>query len=178
MDDRTNPFLEPSPLPYELPLFGLVRTEHYREAIVAGMREQRAEVEAIATDAAPPSFDNTLVALERSGALLRRVLPVLANASSADTNDELDALEAELAPKLAAHRDVLTADAETGLKGRFVKQVATSGATALTKPLADSTVTVGNTQGLSASLQDVRFHDGLLYVYWVPANNIDPLDLF
>ena len=110
MDDRTNPFLEPSPLPYELPLFGLVRTEHYREAIVAGMREQRAEVEAIATDAAPPSFDNTLVALERSGALLRRVLPVLANASSADTNDELDALEAELAPKLAAHRDAIRLD--------------------------------------------------------------------
>ncbi|MFE6255502.1 M3 family metallopeptidase [Agromyces sp. NPDC057865] len=110
MDDRSNPFLEPSPLPYRLPLFGLVRPEHYREAIEAGMREQRAEVEAIVTDAAPPSFENTLVALERSGVLLRRVLPVFANASSADANDELDALEAELAPKLAAHRDAIRLD--------------------------------------------------------------------
>ncbi len=62
------------------------------------MREQRAEVEAIAADEAPPSFDNTLAALERSGALLRRVLPVFENASSADTDEAIDALEAELAP--------------------------------------------------------------------------------
>ena len=49
MGDPSNPFLEPSPLPYRLPLFALVRPEHYREAIEAGMREQRAEVESIAT---------------------------------------------------------------------------------------------------------------------------------
>ena len=110
MGDPSNPFLEPSPLPYRLPLFALVRPEHYREAIEAGMREQRAEVEAIAADPAPPTFENTLVALERSGALLRRVLPVFANASSADTNEAIDALEAELAPRLAAHRDAIRLD--------------------------------------------------------------------
>lgn len=110
MGDPSNPFLEPSPLPYRLPLFALVRPEHYREAIEAGMREQRAEVEAIAAEVAPPSFENTLVALERSGALLRRVLPVFANASSADANDQIDALEAEFAPLLAAHRDAIRLD--------------------------------------------------------------------
>lgn len=110
MGDSSNPFLEPSPLPYRLPLFALVRPEHYREAIEAGMREQRAEAEAIAEDAAPPTFENTVVALERSGALLRRVLPVFANASSADTNEAIDALDAELAPRLAAHRDAIRLD--------------------------------------------------------------------
>lgn len=106
----SNPFLEPSPLPYRLPLFALVRPEHYREAIETGMREQRAEVEAIATDPAPPTFENTLVALEDSGALLRRVMPVFENASSADSDDAIDALEAELAPRLAAHRDAIRLD--------------------------------------------------------------------
>lgn len=110
MTQTTNPFLEPSPLPYGLPLFGLVRTEHYREAILAGMAEQRAEVEAIATDPAEPTFENTMVALERSGALLRRVLPVFENASSSDANDAIDALDAELAPRLSAHRDAIRLD--------------------------------------------------------------------
>ncbi|KRE23543.1 M3 family metallopeptidase [Agromyces sp. Soil535] len=110
MGAPSNPFLEPSPLPYRLPLFALVRPEHYREAAETGMREQRAEVETITNDPAPPTFDNTLVALERSGALLRRVLPVLENASSADTNEAIDALEAELAPRLAAHRDAIRLD--------------------------------------------------------------------
>ena len=110
MDDPSNPFLEPSPLPYRLPLFALVRPEHYRDAIDAGRREQLAEVDAIATDPAPPTFENTLLALERSGRVLRRVLPVLANASAADTDEAIDALEAELAPQLAAHRDAILLD--------------------------------------------------------------------
>ncbi|WP_448810098.1 M3 family metallopeptidase [Agromyces bauzanensis] len=110
MTTPSNPFLEPSPLPYRLPLFGLVRTEHYREAIVAGMAEQRAEVEAIAADPTAPTFENTLVALERSGSLLRRVLPVFENASSSDANEAIDALDAELAPRLSAHRDAIRLD--------------------------------------------------------------------
>ncbi len=110
MADPSNPFLEASPLPYRLPLFALVRPEHYREAIELGMREQRAEVEAVAADPAPPTFENTLEALERSGELLRRVLPVFENASSADTDEAIDALEAEFAPRLAAHRDAIRLD--------------------------------------------------------------------
>ncbi len=85
-----------------------------------------------------------------------------------------DALE----DQVVAFREVQAADASTGLKGRFVNQTSDDGAVALVKPLADSTSTVGNTQGLSASLQDVRFNGDSLYVFWVPANNVDPLDIF
>ena len=110
MGDRANPFLEPSPLPFGLPLFALIRPEHFREAIELGMREQRAEVEAIATDAAAPTFENTMAALERSGAVLRRVLPVLANASSADSTAAIEAIDTEFAPRLAAHHDAILLD--------------------------------------------------------------------
>ena len=64
----------------------------------------------IASDASPATFDNTIVALERSGALLRRVLPVFENASAAVADDEIDALETEFAPRLAAHRDAIRLD--------------------------------------------------------------------
>lgn len=110
MSDQSNPFLEPSPLPYGLPLFALIRPEHYREALEHGMREQRAEVEAIAGSPEAPTFANTLVALERSGAVLRRTLPVFENASSADADDAIDAIESEFAPLLAAHRDAIRLD--------------------------------------------------------------------
>ncbi|MGH3704133.1 MAG: M3 family metallopeptidase, partial [Agromyces sp.] len=110
MTEHSNPFLEPSPLHYRLPLFALIRPEHYREAITEGMREQRQAVEAIATDAAEPTFDNTIVALERSGGLLRRVLPVFENASSADSDATIDAVEVEFAPLLSAHRDAIRLD--------------------------------------------------------------------
>src|SRR5215207_3773154 len=110
MGDRANPFLEPSPLPFALPLFGLIRPEHFREAIELGLREQRGEIEAIATDAAEPTFENTMLALERSGAVLRRVLPVLANASSSDSNEAIEAIDTEFAPRLAAHRDAILVD--------------------------------------------------------------------
>lgn len=110
MSDPSNPLLQPSPLPHLLPLFALIRPEHYREAIELGMHEQRAAVEVIATDPAAPTFANTIVALERSGALLRRVLPVFENASSADSSEAIDALEVEFAPRLAAHRDAVRLD--------------------------------------------------------------------
>lgn len=110
MGDQTNPFLEPSPLPYLLPQFALIGPEHYREAITIGMREQREEVEAIAAGTEPASFSNTIVALERSGRLLRRVLPVFENASSANSDEAIDAIEAEFAPLLSAHRDAIRLD--------------------------------------------------------------------
>ena len=110
MSDQSNPFLEPSPLPYGLPLFALIRPEHYREAMEIGMLEQRAEVEVIAASEATPTFENTIVALERSGALLRRTLPVFENASAADADDAIDAIESEFAPLLAAHRDAIRLD--------------------------------------------------------------------
>jgi peptidyl-dipeptidase Dcp len=105
------PFDEPSTLPYALPPFDDVRTEHYRPAFDAGMAEHRAEVEAIATEPDAPDFENTLVALERSGQLLQRVEMVFSTVTSADSTDELRDLEAELSPLLAAHRDAIVLDA-------------------------------------------------------------------
>ncbi|WIE66029.1 M3 family metallopeptidase [Curtobacterium sp. MCLR17_036] len=104
------PFDEPSTLPYALPPFGDVRLEHFQPAFDAGMAEQRAEVEAIATDPHPPTIENTLVALERSGQLLARVSHVFFTLSSADSTPELHDLEAEVSPLLAAHRDAITLD--------------------------------------------------------------------
>ncbi|WIB27415.1 M3 family metallopeptidase [Curtobacterium sp. MCSS17_015] len=114
------PFDEPSTLPYALPPFDGVRTEHYRPAFDAGMAEHRAEVEAIANDPHPPTFENTLVALERSGQLLQRVEMVFSTVTSADSTDELRDLEAELSPLLAAHRDAIVLDARLFARVRAV----------------------------------------------------------
>lgn len=104
------PFDEPSTLPYALPPFTDVRLEHFRPAFDAGMADQRAEVEAIAADPAEPTFENTLVALERSGQRLARVSHVFFTLSSADSTPALHDLEAEVSPLLAAHRDAITLD--------------------------------------------------------------------
>ena len=104
--DTSNPFALRSTLEYELPPFALIKEEHYLPAFIAGCQEQTNEVEAI-LNSGEPTFENTLVALERSGQLLSRVLNVFFNKSSSDTNDELDKIEAELAPKLAAHSDAI-----------------------------------------------------------------------
>ena len=98
----TNPLLTPSPLPHGLPAFAEIRDEHYLPAFEQAMAEQRREVAAIAADPAEPDFENTFVALERSGRLLRRVAEVFYNKSSADSSDAISAIEEELAPMLAA----------------------------------------------------------------------------
>ena len=107
--DTSNPFALRSTLEYELPHFAQIKEEHYLPAFYAGCEEQLAEVEAIIASG-EPTFENTLVALEKSGQLLMRVLNVFYNKSSSDTNDALDAIEEELAPKLAAHTDAIRLD--------------------------------------------------------------------
>ncbi|MFG2400930.1 M3 family metallopeptidase [Streptomyces lydicus] len=105
-----NPFFEPSDLPYALPPFARIRHEHYLPAFERGMAEQREEIAAIGSRTAPPTFENTVEALERSGAVLGRVSRVFFNKAGSDTDDALQALEAELAPRLAAHDDALLLD--------------------------------------------------------------------
>ncbi|MBC7443651.1 MAG: M3 family metallopeptidase [Ramlibacter sp.] len=107
-----NPFSSPSTLPYELPPFGLIREEHYRPAFLQGMKEQLLEVAAVCGVPDAPTFDNTMVPLERSGQLLGRVAAVFFNRSSSDSNELSDALEAELAPLLAAHADAIRLNPE------------------------------------------------------------------
>jgi len=108
--DLSNPFATPSALPYGLPDYAAIREEHYLPAFLAGLAEQRAEVAAIASGAEPPTIENTLVALERSGRLLDRVSAAFHNQLSADATPGLEALEERLAPLLAAHHDAIWLD--------------------------------------------------------------------
>lgn len=103
--DPSNPFTEPSTLPFGLPDFSAISDEHYQPAIEAGMAQQRAELAAIATDSEPPNLDNVVRAWERSGQLLARAAHAFFTRQPADTNPTLDAVEAAVAPAWAAHRD-------------------------------------------------------------------------
>ncbi|MCL2466586.1 MAG: M3 family metallopeptidase [Micrococcales bacterium] len=108
--DLTNPFARPSSLPYGLPDYAAVREEHYRPAVLAGIDEQRAQVEAIATDPAAPTMANTLEALERSGQLLDRAGRAFYNQLSADATPGLEELEEEVAPLLSDLSDAIHLD--------------------------------------------------------------------
>jgi peptidyl-dipeptidase Dcp len=102
-----NIFLKRSTLEYELPDFAHLKEEHYLEAFYAGTKAQLVEIEEIIASG-EPTFENTIVALEKSGQILARMLNVFYNKSSSDTNDALDAIEEEIAPKLSAHQDAIT----------------------------------------------------------------------
>jgi peptidyl-dipeptidase Dcp len=102
-----NPFLVESPLPYHLPPFDKIRDEYFVPATEAGMQEQLKEVDAIAADAEKATFDNTVVALERTGRLLDRTQRTFSNLNAADTNPTRQKIETELAPKLSAHHDAI-----------------------------------------------------------------------
>ncbi len=106
----SNPFYAPSALPYEAPPFDRIRNEDYQPALEEGMRRQRAEVDSIAAQAAAPTFENTVVAMERSGGLLRRASKVFFGVVGANTNDTLQRVRTEEAPKLAAHADAIHLD--------------------------------------------------------------------
>ncbi|MBP2703300.1 M3 family metallopeptidase [Microbispora sp. RL4-1S] len=102
-----NPFFSPSTLPYGLPAFAEIEDEHYGPAFERGMAEHLAEIEAIAGDPEPPTFENTIEALERSGALLERVATVFFNQASSDTTPAIQEIQKEVTPKLAAHSDAV-----------------------------------------------------------------------
>src|SRR6266487_4162888 len=102
-----NPFLVESTLPYHAPPFDKIKDEHFVPAIEAGMREQLKEVDAIAASSEKPTFDNTIVALERTGRLLDRAERTFSNLNAADTNPTRQKIDTEIAPKLSAHRDAI-----------------------------------------------------------------------
>lgn len=105
-----NPFFQPSPLPFQAPPFDRIGDDHYLPAFTAGMAQHLAEVRAIAANPEPPTFANTIEALERAGALLTRVSKVFFNLTESNTNPTLQKVQAEVAPKLAAHNDVIYLD--------------------------------------------------------------------
>lgn len=102
-----NPLLQPSSLPLQYPPFDQIRDEHFLPAYQAAMAEHLAEIAAIATNGQAATFDNTIVAMERSGRTLHRVQATFTNLQAANTNERLDAIEREMSPKLAAHRDTV-----------------------------------------------------------------------
>ncbi len=107
-----NPFMSPSTLPLMAPDFTQIRDEHYLPALLEGMQQHAAEVEAIANNPESPTVENTLVAMERSGALLQRTARVFGNLAGTDTNPTIQKIQAEISPKMAAHQDSILLNAK------------------------------------------------------------------
>jgi peptidyl-dipeptidase Dcp len=103
----SNPFFAPSTLPFQAPPFDKIKDEDYQPAIEAGMAEELAEVQAIADNPAAPTFENTLVAMEKTGQLLQRAMAAFGAVTGANTNPVLQKVRTEEAPKLAAHSDAI-----------------------------------------------------------------------
>ena len=103
----SNPFAAPSTLPFQAPPFDRIKVTDYQPAIEEGMKIQRAEMDAIANDPAPPTFANTIEAMEKTGALLTRTYKVFYNIEQSDTNEAIQKIKSEVAPKLAAHNDAI-----------------------------------------------------------------------
>lgn len=107
MATDSNPFVTESTLYFKLPPFDRINDSHYAPAFERGMASQMAEIESIANSSEAPTLDNTLVAMERSGQLLDRVSRVFFAMVSAHTNDTIEAVRSDLAPKLSAHSDAI-----------------------------------------------------------------------
>jgi peptidyl-dipeptidase Dcp len=114
--NASNPLLHRWDTPHGLPPFASIRPEHFEPALEAAMAEHRAEVEAIAADPAPPSFENTLAAFDRSGRLLARVEAVFYNLTASETSEALQAVQRRVAAPLAAHAHAIYG--HQGLFGR------------------------------------------------------------
>jgi len=108
----SNPFYAPSTLPFHAPPFDKIKDQDYQPAIEAGMAQELKEIEAIADNSAPPTFENTIVAMEKTGQLLQRALNTFGGVTGANTNPTLQKVQEELAPKLAAHQDAISLNAK------------------------------------------------------------------
>ncbi len=105
-----NPLLQPSTLPYQMPPFDRIRVADYAPAFEAGMRAQLREVAAIVHDPRPPDFQNTIVALDRSGQLLHRVSFIFDELNSNSSSPQMEAIDTEFAPRRSAHQDAIYLD--------------------------------------------------------------------
>jgi peptidyl-dipeptidase Dcp len=106
------PFDAPSPLPYHAPQFDKIRDGDYAPAFAQGIQQQQAEIDAISGDGAAPTFQNTIVAMEKSGRMLDRVSSTFFNIQQANTNPALDKVQSDVAPLLAAHQDAIYLNAK------------------------------------------------------------------
>ena len=103
----SNPFAKPSTLPFQAPDFSKIKDSDYLPALLAGMAEQKREVMAIANQTAPPTFGNTIAALERSGQLLERANLAFSAVNGANTDDALQAVDTKTSPLFAQHNDFI-----------------------------------------------------------------------
>jgi len=108
----SNPFAQPSALPFQAPDFAKIKDSDYLPALLAGMAQQKREVMAIANNPAPPTFGNTVVAMERSGLLLERANLAFQAVNGANTNDTLQATDTKTSPLFAAHNDFIFLNAK------------------------------------------------------------------
>ncbi len=115
--EAANPFFEAYGTPFETPPFDRIRDAHFMPAFREGMARQKKEIEAVVANPEPPTFANTIEAVERSGELLTRVANVFFCLTEGNTNPALQAMEAEVSPLLAKHRDDITLDPK--LFGRY-----------------------------------------------------------
>ena len=106
------PFDAPSPLPYHAPQFDKIKDSDYAPAFAQGIKEQQAEIDAIAGNSAAPTFENTIVAMEKSGRMLDRVSETFFNVQQANTDPALDKVQSDVAPLLAAHQDAIYLNAK------------------------------------------------------------------
>ena len=111
-DSGLNPFFTKSTLPFQAPQFDKIKDSDYQPAIEEGMKQQLAEIQKIADNTEPPTFENTMVALEKSGQLLTRVQLAFNAITSANTDSVLQKVQEEEAPKLAAHQDAIYLNAK------------------------------------------------------------------
>jgi len=107
VDDGQNPFFTESTLPFAMPPFDKIKDSHFKPAMEKGMQEQLAEIEAIANNPEPASFENTIVAMELGGQTLGRTLRVFGNLIGADSNPDRQAVQREMSPILSAHNDAI-----------------------------------------------------------------------
>ena len=107
-DTSMNPFFTEYGTPYQIPPFEKIKEEHYMPAFTQGMKEQLEEIDVITNDPESPSFENTIVELERTGETLDKVSDVFFNLVSSNTNDQMDSIAAEVTPKLSAHSDAIS----------------------------------------------------------------------
>lgn len=106
-DQKSNPFSVKSKLPYQAPEFDQIKDSDFKPAFEEGMKIHLEEIQKIADNPQAPTFENTLVAMERSGEMLTRVNRVFGLLTGANTNDQLQKLQEEMAPKLSAHEDAI-----------------------------------------------------------------------
>ena len=123
----TNPFLEEWNTPYGIPPFEKISVKDYMPAIKAGIEQQNAEIEAIVNNTEAPTFDNVIVALDRSGALLSKVSGVLFNLSESDSGPEINAVVEEASPLISEHSDNIYMNAALFAKVKAVYEADQSG---------------------------------------------------